>query len=262
MVQARRRTTKTLTGYWAAALPKVKKRKGVQKWREKVTSGHIKNWSKFQHFKDRKPPWIKLYRDLLDDMDWHQLDPKAAKMLVMLWLLASENSGDIPSAQEIAFRLRITEKDVDNALAKLKKWVDVTMISPRYQNDSAADIQTPRRDRDRDRDREETEERKNICEKSFEEFWNSYPARNGKKVGKKSAREQFEKIPVEDLPRVIQNARNYGVNNQYPKDPERFLKNDFWKDWDEPQTKGATNGSDYRAVRASREYPEQITLRR
>jgi hypothetical protein len=29
----------------------------------------IKNWAQFQHFKDRKPPWVKLYRDLLDDME-------------------------------------------------------------------------------------------------------------------------------------------------------------------------------------------------
>ena len=25
----------------------------------------IKNWSKFQHFKDRKPPWVKLYPGLM-----------------------------------------------------------------------------------------------------------------------------------------------------------------------------------------------------
>ena len=49
----------------------------------------IKNWSQFQHFKDRRPPWIKLYRDILDDIEWHELDAKSAKVLVMLWLIAS-----------------------------------------------------------------------------------------------------------------------------------------------------------------------------
>ena len=34
----------------------------------------IKGWVKFQHFKDRRPPWIKLYRDILEDPDWHDLD--------------------------------------------------------------------------------------------------------------------------------------------------------------------------------------------
>ncbi len=26
----------------------------------------IKNWDKFQHFKNRRPPWIKLHREILD----------------------------------------------------------------------------------------------------------------------------------------------------------------------------------------------------
>jgi len=25
----------------------------------------VKNWGKFQHYKDRNPPWIKLHRGLL-----------------------------------------------------------------------------------------------------------------------------------------------------------------------------------------------------
>ena len=56
----------------------------------------VKGWKKFQHFKDRKPPWIKLYRDLLDELEWHELDPPAAKALVAIWLIASENEGFLP----------------------------------------------------------------------------------------------------------------------------------------------------------------------
>ena len=36
----------------------------------------IRNFDKFQHFKDRRPPWIKLYRDLLEDLDWHEQNMK------------------------------------------------------------------------------------------------------------------------------------------------------------------------------------------
>jgi hypothetical protein len=56
-------------------------------------AARVKNWKKFQHFKDRSPPWIKLYRDLLDDPDWHELSGDEAKALVMIWLVASENDG-------------------------------------------------------------------------------------------------------------------------------------------------------------------------
>jgi len=99
----------------------------------------IKHWNKFQHFKDRKPPWVKLYRDLLDDLDWHELDAQASKVLVMLWLIASEDEGRIPSIKTLAFRLRMTEKQTNDCLNKLSHWLehdDISAISERYQNDS------------------------------------------------------------------------------------------------------------------------------
>lgn len=98
----------------------------------------VKGWHKFQHFKDRKPPWVKLYRDLLDDLDWHELDPVAAKALVSLWLIASEDNGQLPANKILAFRLRVTEKAMESIISKLDHWleqVDINPISERYQDD-------------------------------------------------------------------------------------------------------------------------------
>jgi hypothetical protein len=99
----------------------------------------IKNWKKFQHFKDRKPPWVKLYRDVLDDLEWYELDPLASKVLVMCWLIASEDDGKLPPAKTLAFRLRMTEKQTIDCLNKLSHWLeqdDISVISERYQSDS------------------------------------------------------------------------------------------------------------------------------
>ena len=98
----------------------------------------IKNWTKFQHFKDRRPPWVKLYRDILDDLEWHELDPLAAKVLVMLWLIASENEGRIPDNKTLAFRLRLTEVKTKEIVIKLSHWLeqdDINPISNGYQHD-------------------------------------------------------------------------------------------------------------------------------
>jgi len=98
----------------------------------------IKNWTKFQHFKDRRPPWVKLYRDILDDLEWHELDPLAAKVLVMLWLIASENDGRIPDNKTLAFRLRLTELKTKEIIIKLFHWLehdDINPISEQYQCD-------------------------------------------------------------------------------------------------------------------------------
>jgi len=99
----------------------------------------IKNWSKFQHFKDRKPPWVKLYRDVLDDIEWYELDPLASKVLVMCWLIASEDDGCLPNSKTLAFRLRMSEKQTIDCLNKLSHWMeqdDINLISEQYQSDS------------------------------------------------------------------------------------------------------------------------------
>jgi hypothetical protein len=75
---------------------------------------------------------------LLDDIDWHELDAQASKVLVMLWLIASEEDGNIPSTKTLAFRLRMTEKQTIDCLNKLSHWLEqdnISVISERYQSD-------------------------------------------------------------------------------------------------------------------------------
>lgn len=56
----------------------------------------VKNFERFQHYKDRAPPWIKLYNELLDDYEFGRL-PDASKMhLIAIWLLASRSDNKIP----------------------------------------------------------------------------------------------------------------------------------------------------------------------
>lgn len=50
----------------------------------------VRNWDKFQHYKKRNPPWIRLYRDVIDSPEWRSLSDPAARLLVEIWLLASE----------------------------------------------------------------------------------------------------------------------------------------------------------------------------
>ena len=99
-----------------------------------------KNWDKFQHYKDRCPPWIKLHRDILNDRTFASL-PIASKALApLLWLLASESKdGTFDAAsEELAFRLHIASKDVESGLKPLIDkgfFVDAsTMLAPCYQH--------------------------------------------------------------------------------------------------------------------------------
>ncbi len=72
-----------------------------------MTVLRVKNWARFQHYRGRNPPWIRLYRSLLDDRAYRLLGPAAQAVLIDMWLLASETNGEIPyDPDELAFRTR------------------------------------------------------------------------------------------------------------------------------------------------------------
>lgn len=80
-----------------------------------------KNWRNFQHYKDRNPPWIRLHKGLLDDLEFHQLSPYASKLLVLMWLMASESVDGVIvcNADRIAFRLRLEKDAVSSAIDEI-----------------------------------------------------------------------------------------------------------------------------------------------
>lgn len=75
------------------------------------------NWSSFQSYKDRNPPWIRLHKRILDDYNFHRLSESAQALLFLLWLLAAEDEDPVSGLirigyEEISFRLRKDQKAV------------------------------------------------------------------------------------------------------------------------------------------------------
>lgn len=183
----------------------------------------IKDFSKFQHFKDRSPPWVKLYRDILDDPDWHELDGESAKILVMLWLIASEDEtkqGLLPDDRKLRFRLRITEKALEQSISRLSHWlerVDIGVISDRYQLDAPE-----RAGEETEESRGETEHCSPSASESaddgFAAFWNAYP----KKVSKAAAEKAWKKAKA-DLQTVLNAIERAKVSADWQKDGGQFI---------------------------------------
>jgi len=85
----------------------------------------IKNWSKYQSYKDRRPPWIRFHRTMLDDYAYQKMSADSRALLPMLWLLACEDedprSGLIQlEIEEISFRLRQPEKIINKCINELQ----------------------------------------------------------------------------------------------------------------------------------------------
>ena len=131
-----------------------------------------KNWDNFQHYKHRSPPWIKLHKNLLDDMAYQRL-PVASKALApMLWLLASESHDGVihRTPEEIAFRLRMTEKEVVSAIKPLIDngffIEDSNMLAERLQG---ATTETEKR-QSRVETEKETETPSGVTESVFKDY--------------------------------------------------------------------------------------------
>lgn len=48
----------------------------------------VRNWAKFQHYRQRNPPWIKLYNTNLEDDTWEELTDAQRGQLVSIWMFA------------------------------------------------------------------------------------------------------------------------------------------------------------------------------
>jgi hypothetical protein len=63
--------------------------------------------------------WFRLYDNTVDDPKVQQLSAENFRGLVNLWCLASKNDGKIPSVNDVAFRLRMSQKKAEKILAAL-----------------------------------------------------------------------------------------------------------------------------------------------
>lgn len=84
----------------------------------------IKNWSSFQSYKDRNPPWIRFHKSTLDDYAFQKMSVEARALLPMLWLIASEDSNPVTGLirigyEGISFRLRRPENELKQTIREI-----------------------------------------------------------------------------------------------------------------------------------------------
>lgn len=75
----------------------------------------IVEWSRYQHYKDRDPPWIKLHRDLLTSQTWVMLPDAGRALAVACMLVAAGTENRIPADPNYLKRRAYLNKDPDFA---------------------------------------------------------------------------------------------------------------------------------------------------
>lgn len=82
-------------------------------WRCQIKYLSVCNWDKFQHYKKRNPPWIKLHCELLANYEFNCLQDASKSHLMLIWLMASQCDNKIPNDPTWLQRKLGTEKKPD-----------------------------------------------------------------------------------------------------------------------------------------------------
>ena len=103
---------------------------------------------------------------------------------------------------------------------------------------------SPTQEQEQEQEQKQEQDGPPAVDLKFEEFWEVYPKRNGKRVGKPEAERKFRSLGPADRQLVLTAARNYGNSELVRKgvgikDPHRFLQNGKgdqpWREWLTPE---------------------------
>lgn len=192
----------------------------------------IKNWDKFNYYNTSNPKyrkemtWFKIYgRDILNNLDWFQLSSDQKATLFELWCLASQDEGNLPSVNIIAFRLRKDKDYIINMLEVLSDWL---CTSSAQSADNGQTSSAP------DKIREDN----NISIVRFEDFWKEFPV--NRKVGKKPCMDKWGKKGLDNIAdRIINHVKAMKQSKQW-KDgfnpaPLTYINQERWEDDNAPK---------------------------
>jgi hypothetical protein len=73
----------------------------------------------------------------------------------------------------------------------------------------------------------------------FDHFWQAYPRRNGRRLGKGLSEKRWVKMTLEDKRAAYRGAKNYAIDcdagRNIAKDPDRWLRDRLWEDWQDQE---------------------------
>ena len=199
----------------------------------------VRNWEKFQHYRHRNPPWIRLYNELLENYDFARLQDASKWHAVGLWLLASRLDNRIPDDQQW-----IQSKTNSSTIVDLDALISAGFIE-RYDN-ASGELATCKQSAKPEKSRvEERREEKDptphtpprevfLCD--FEIFWERYPLKVGRKAALKAyqARRRAGAKPDDILAGLTRYLAFKASTQERHHNPATFLGPNEW--WTEPWT--------------------------
>jgi len=181
----------------------------------------VKNFERYQRYVDRLSPWIKLYYQLLEDQVWMMLDEVQQCRYVKLLLVASRCENRISTDQTYLQNMLRVRKEID-LTPLIKTGFLVTFRAMKCDITGLKMSQNRHADIDIDVEVEKTVEiEKTVCVMSeFDEFWNVYPRKTGKKAARRAWDKASDRPPLQEILQTISLAKQ---SEQWRKDSGMFI---------------------------------------
>jgi len=186
----------------------------------------IRNWERYQHYRDRNPPWVKLHFSLLSSADWVTLADSDRVLLIASMLLASKNNGEVPEDPEYIQRVAYLAKKPN--FGNLIRCGFLTSDSASNMlADASKTLAVARPETETETETEESQSRGESegtpPPSDFDRFWQAYP----RKVGKGAAAAAWKKAKPsrETVDAILEAVEQQKHSRQWLDSDGRFIPN-------------------------------------
>lgn len=198
----------------------------------------IHNWEKWQSYRrDRgQPPWIKIHREVMRNIDWVSLTDAQRGQLVAIWLLAADHDGVIPASPALIKKLCYMEREPDLKLfISLGLIEDDAKVTSRWRQHDVTETEAETETETETEYIGHSEANDHASDKGisrFGEFWSVYP----RKVKKAPARQKWKAKKLDakadtiiaDVKRRLLEDKRW--REGYIPDPTTYISQERWTD--------------------------------
>jgi len=193
----------------------------------------VANWTEYQHYKDRNPPWIKLHRQIINSEMWVSCDDASRVLAIACMVLAAEFDGCVPAnSAYIMRRCYLSHEPNFKPLVDNGFLIDASGLLASCEQDASGLLDQRQRQRQR-QSREESEyvHPQASAPSHFDAFWSAYPRKQDKAKARKAFPKAIKKTTIDCMIDAIARQKQTA---QWRKGivplPTTWLNGERWQD--------------------------------